>query len=204
VKKQIKEGDKFNRLVVLKKSETNKRYFLVKCVCGTIKYVRGDHLCTGKIQSCGCLRKETISKMSTTHGRSKDSIYRSWSAMMYRCHNKKDKRFYDYGGRGITVCLEWHSFPNFVKDMGEKPFNGAQIERINNNHGYSKQNCKWASRKENQRNMRSSRFLKYKGETKLLIEWAEQYNINYSTLRKRIDRNQWSVERAIEKHKNGQ
>lgn len=81
--------------------------------------------------------------------------------MINRCENKKHIRYHQYGGRGITVCDEWKSFKKFVKDMGEKPV-GMSLDRINNNKGYFKKNCRWATPKEQNMNRRTS--INYKGE----------------------------------------
>lgn len=187
-----------SRLTILGNSENKKNYYVVRCDCGTIKEVRKDHIRNNETLSCGCLMREISGKNNTTHGKSNTSEYKSWASMIYRCTNTNDKRYDDYGGRGITVCEEWKDFTKFMEDMKEKPYKGAQINRIDNEKGYYKGNCVWSSRIENQRNMRSSRYITYKNETKLLIEFAEMFNINPSTLSKRIFRSGWSVEDALE------
>jgi len=187
-----------NRLTILGQSVSKKNYFVVKCTCGTIKEVRKDHIKNGETLSCGCLQIESLLKRSITHGHSKTSEYKTWCAVLHRCENETDKRYYDYGGRGIDVCNDWHDFNIFFADMGKKPFKDAQIDRIDNNLGYYKLNCRWVSRTQNQRNMRSNRIITYKGVSKTLVEFAEQFCINKSTLSKRICRSGWSIERAIE------
>jgi hypothetical protein len=76
--------------------------------------------------------------------------------MMWRCYNKNSKSYGDYGGRGIKVTKRWHKFENFYFDMGDPP-EGMSIERVNNNNGYSKTNCRWATAKEQVRNTRASK-----------------------------------------------
>jgi len=193
----MKIGDVFGRLTVTNMDIQRKRYVSVVCECGNEKEVRMDHLIKGETKSCGCYLREVLIKRNSKHLMSNTSEYKTWRSMIHRCNNEKDKRFIDYGGRGISVCKRWEKFESFLSDMGMKPFVGAQIDRINNNCGYYKSNCKWSSRKENQRNMRSNRFITYRGERVLLITISERFGINHSTLRKRLSRG-WSVEKAIE------
>lgn len=106
-------------------------------------------------KSCGCLRSRKASdraKMrNTTHGRTDSPTYRSWSAMMQRCYNKRHTYFQHYGGRGIAVCDDWLNFENFYEDMGERP-DGTSLDRIDNSKGYSPTNCRWSTRLEQNRN----------------------------------------------------
>lgn len=89
----------------------------------------------------------------STHGMKNTPIYRRWKGIKTRCSNKKDKRYHRYGGRGISVCAEWaNSFEAFYRDMGNPPFEGANIDRIDNNKGYSKDNCRWVTHTDNVRN----------------------------------------------------
>lgn len=152
-KSNIKIGDKFGRLVVKKiagktKQGGNKWYCI--CDCGKHKTVSGGNLYSGHTKSCGCLNTERI----ITHGMSKSPTYRIWEGIIGRCCNPKDTTYNGYGGRGITVCKEWReSFETFFNDMGERP-PGLTIERIDNNLGYFKDNCKWATYTEQLRNQR--------------------------------------------------
>lgn len=118
--------------------------------------------------------------------------------MIQRCTNPNDKRYKNYGGRGITVCKRWrNSFEKFLEDMGEPPTKEHSIDRINNNGNYCKSNCRWVTRKEQNRNKRNNRLITYKGKTQCLIEWAEEYNINYDTLWCRIYKYGWPIEKAL-------
>lgn len=91
---------------------------------------------------------------NTKHGMSKTKIYGRWMNVLYRCYNVKGNRYKYYGGRGIKVCKRWHDFRNFYKDMGQPP-EGLSLDRIDNNKGYSKENCRWATMAEQSKNKRS-------------------------------------------------
>lgn len=108
--------------------------------------------------------------------------------MMDRCYNPKATGFDRYGGRGITVCERWHDIKAFVADMESTYFNGASIDRINNNGNYEPSNCRWATATQQNRNQRGNRLLAYNGETKCLKEWAEQFGIHKTTLWNRLNR----------------
>ncbi len=123
---------------------------------------------------------------NTIHG-SRSPEYRTWSGMLQRCKNKKYTKYHLYGGRGITVCERWHKFDNFLVDMGPRP-EGLTLDRIDNNGNYEPGNCRWATKKQQARNMRPNIVLTVNGETKLLVEWAEQKGICFNTMRERIYR----------------
>ena len=115
--------------------------------------------------------------------------------MKKRCFDNNDKRYKDYGGRGITVSAEWMKFENFYRDMGDAP-EGLSLDRIDNNKGYSKDNCKWSTAKEQQRNVRSNFVVEYNNTIKPVIVWAEEIGMKPVTLITRIKRG-WSLDRAF-------
>lgn len=121
-----------------------------------------------------------------------------WTNMRQRCLNPKNRQYKNYGGRGITICDEWindySSFRDWALRSGYKQ--GLTIDRINNDEGYSPENCRWATYKEQSRNTRNNRIITINGETKCLIEWAETLGISYQLVQGRL-RNGWPVEKAL-------
>lgn len=189
-------GKRFGRLIVISyfgsvaTNSHGRKASRWRCVCdcGEEMIVRGNSLATGKTRSCGCLQRENVLIINIKHGYTGSSIYRSWQHMKARCLNPKDDDFKHYGGRGIKVCSRWiDSFEAFLEDMGEKP-KGLTIERIDNNKGYSPENCKWATQKEQTRNTRRNRMICYKGITMCLADWADWSGIGRATLAYRLNR----------------
>jgi len=124
-------------------------------------------------------------------------LYKTFVRIKCRCYNIKDKRYKDYGGRGITVCDEWrNSFEQFAKDMGEPPTKKHSIDRIDNNKGYSKENCRWATPKQQANNTRLTTFITYKNETKSLSEWTKISKLRKGTIITRLRRG-WTIEKAL-------
>ena len=192
-------GKVFGRLTVTglsHKDKYRKIHWDLKCSCGELRKVSGSQLRSGRTKSCGCLRREISRLQLTKHGMSRAPTYKSWQHMLERCHNQKSQDYHRYGARGIKVCDRWKKFENFYEDMGEKP-EGLTLERKDNSKGYFLNNCKWATRKEQARNRRNNHNITYRGETKTLAEWAEQYGIDQVALRKRLIRG-WDIERALQ------
>ena len=133
----------------------------------------------------------------TLHGLSKTPEYYIWSAMRQRCENPKDLGYYNYGGRGIGVCVEWKEFVNFYNDMGVRPSGSHQIDRIDNEGDYTPENCHWVTITENMNNRRSSVFFTYNGVEKTLKQFSRQYKIPYKTLWARIHITKWSIGKAL-------
>ena len=128
--------------------------------------------------------------------KSKTREYWTWTHMKYRCLCKNNPVYKYYGGRGITICPEWLIFENFYNDMGDKPKNKS-LDRIDNNKGYYKDNCKWSTPKEQQNNKRNNNPLIYDGRSQSMKKWAKELDVSYRTLRGRKARG-WSDKKTIE------
>jgi len=118
--------------------------------------------------------------------------------MMQRCHNQNNKRYADYGGRGIAVCERWRTFPGFLADMGECPSNKHSINRIDNNGPYSPENCEWALPAKQIRNKRSTIHVTTPEGDMCLKEYCATHGLNYSTVRFRLHSG-LSLEEALTK-----
>lgn len=149
------------------------------CDCGNERLVKVGHFNSGKIKSCGC--------HAGRHGHAgskRSRTYISYHNMMARCHKPENKRYKDYGAKGIFVCDRWRdSFHNFLDDMGECP-EGETIDRIDNNKGYEPGNCRWATRSKNQRNRSVSKIWIVNGFSfETMADASREFNVSISTIR---------------------
>jgi len=180
---------RFGRLLVIAESEAknNRKMWLCQCDCGNTKAVSTASLRHDNVRSCGCLRKEssirTAAKRRKPDGKSKTTFYKRWISMIQRCGNPKNPYWKNYGGRGIYVCERWrNSFDAFLADMGNPPTPEHTIERIDNDAGYSPENCRWALRSEQLRNQRRSINVTIDGRTMNAREWSAETGINYQRI----------------------
>jgi hypothetical protein len=192
-------NQRFGRLTALNVCGRSRSYLLwrCKCDCGQETTVPTGRLIGKVTLSCGCLQRERSKESATRHGLTGTSEMYTWNAMWDRCYDPKSKSFARYGGRGIKVCDRWlNSVEAFVQDMGPRPSPDHSIERSDNDGDYEPSNCKWATRHEQSRNRRSSRFVKYNGERVNLLDMANRYNLKRATLTQRLDAG-WPVEKAL-------
>lgn len=190
-------GLKFENLKVERRVGTDGRgeiLYEVKCQCGCgqSRNLRAQVL-RYRFDSPG--RAKCLGKREGLLTKDLGTLKAVWASMLQRCLNPVSPNFKRYGARGITVSEEWKDFEKFVEDMGI-PEKGQQLERKDNNLGYSKENCKWASAKEQARNRRSNVVLTHNGVSKILIEWCEELNLDYNAVQLRIQRG-WNTERAL-------
>lgn len=190
-------GQRFGRLTVLYRLHNIKgktKWFCV-CDCGNLKEVTLSDLKKGNTQSCGCLYKD----IHTKHKKCDTRLYCIFGAVKSRCYNKNNKRYKDYGGRGIAVCDEWKddfmSFYNWAILNGYK--DTLTIDRIDVNGNYEPSNCRWVTPKQQARNRRSNRNYTINGETHCLKEWCEIVGLNYRTVQYRINILNQNIERAL-------
>lgn len=202
-------GRRFGRLSILRLARKEKVYpdkpttrmwWLCHCDCGRDVELTGSNIRNGQ-QSCGCAKAELCATASVKHGSNRRTgetpEYRTWRKIKDRCHNPSDKRFADYGARGIEVCSEWRNdFERFLADMGPRPSPDHQIERNDNDGPYSPSNCRWATRVEQANNKRNNRFIDWGGEHLTLAQWARKMGMKPGTLQARLERG-WTIERAL-------
>ena len=194
-------GRRFGRWTVIRDSgqRSNSRVLWeCRCDCGTVKLMSSNHLLKGRSLSCGCLRNELSLKKHTSHGLSKQKIYRIWAGMIARCYCQKQSNYQNYGGRGISVCDEWHS--NFCSFYEWSMKNGYKedltIERIDVNGDYCPDNCKWIPRSEQCNNTRQSHFITIDGKTLTIKQWSKKIGMSDKVIRCRL-RYGWNERDAV-------
>jgi len=189
-----------NKIEVAKSGKKSIRAcWICACDCGNVITASGHNLSkalsnpdsTAGTRSCGCL----MGKGGLKHGKAGTREYGAWANIIQRCYNPNSTHYSCYGGRGVTVCEEWLTFDGFVKDMGERP-EGMTVDRIDNNKSYSKDNCKWATRKTQANNRRTNVVLEYKGKSMTIAQWAREIGLSKNALTSRIQRG-WTIERAL-------
>lgn len=127
------------------------------------------------------------------------NLYIAWKNIKERCYNPNSSNFKYYGGRGVFVCDKWKAnFKEFQRWSFENGYTkGLSIDRIDNEKGYSPDNCRWVSKKEQANNKRNNHFLTYKGKTQTIAQWSEETGISSQLISKRINKFGWDVERTL-------
>lgn len=186
-------GRIYGRLTVLQRG-AKPAYWLCRCACGVEKEYFSPNLNHGKSQSCGCIRAEKNNHI--THEGTGTLTYKRWLSMRARCLKKSAVNYSQYGGAGITICQQWDDFSVFLADMGECPEESMTLDRIKNELGYSKENCRWATRIQQQRNTTNNRILTLNNESMCVAEWAEVLEINSRTIMSRLNKG-WTEAEAL-------
>lgn len=194
-------GQRFGRLTVLYRegSLNGHAAWMCECDCGKKKVIRSCDMVNGKSTSCGCFHNEIVAEITKSHELCGTRLYNIYNLMLQRCYNEKATGYARYGGRGITVCSEWHEPENFFKWAQENGYaDNLTLERINTDGNYAPSNCRWATIKEQQNNKSTNRFLTLNGATHTVSEWSEITGISRSAIRGRLARG-WTVEQTLTK-----
>lgn len=191
------KGLVFNNLKVVEfsKIKNSNSHWICECLlCGSKTEVSRPNLRSGNTKDCGCIRSIKISDSSRTHGMSKTRTWKTWSSVNKRMkEGAKHSRIYGE----IDIDPRWvGSFEEFYKDMGDRPV-GKTLDRIDNNKGYWKYNCRWASQYEQNRNRSNNVILTLNGQTMCATDWAEKIGISTSTIRRRLKRG-LSIDKVLE------
>jgi hypothetical protein len=204
-------GKKFGRLQVIKRASNYRQpsgksivMWECKCECGSVSVVSSSNLLSGNSKKCKCCNekefKDYLTNGQRKHGDSTKRLYRIWRGMKTRCLNSKTKEFDSYGGRGISICEDWKNSYETFREWAL--LNGyaddLTIDRKNVDGNYEPSNCRWISISEQQSNRRNCNFIEYKGEKKILKDWAKDLGIPYSRLSGRLALG-WSIEDAFTK-----
>lgn len=182
-------GKRFGKLTVICRVQNNKhRQPQWKCICdcGNETIVVGQKLRNGITKSCGCLVHEQ--KTAFKHGMTGTVLHNRWLNMKSRCYNPRNKRYDRYGGRGIFVCDEWLDFQNFYDWAISNGFSEElSLDRIDNDKGYSPENCRWATPRQQANNTRRNVFVEYMGQRKTVAEWCRELGLDKRTVYSRME-----------------
>lgn len=191
----------FGRWKIIKEGAPGSLQAFCQCSCEvkTERWVNNTNLTNGASVSCGCYKVERIVEHFTKHGHSHHGrvtkIYQKWAGMIQRCENANHKQFKDYGGRGIAVCERWHTFENYLSDMGIGK-KGWTVHRVDNDGGYFVENCVWATQTFQARHTRANHVFTVHGVTACLSELCELFHLPYNRIKARLRRG-WPVEKAF-------
>jgi hypothetical protein len=195
-------GKKIGKLTALEFSHMSKansmQYWLFQCDCGNKIIKRRHHVeKSNGTTSCGCDSKQKLRIAHMKHGFFGTPIYNIWTHMIARCHYEFNDSYERYGARGIIVCEKWReSFMNFYSDMGDRPTPKHSIDRIDVNGNYCKENCRWATQKQQSNNKTNNFPVEYKGEIFTISQLSEKYSVDKRVLRGRILRG-WTIEKSL-------
>ena len=200
-------GQRFGRLVAIRaeRDVEGRRYnWICQCDCGNTIKASSISLTTRRRQSCGCIMHEILIKRNTTHGKSRERLYRVWKGMRSRCYNPNHTSYAKYGGRGIEVCESWRTsyeaFREWALATGydpNAPYGECTLDRIDVNGGYSPDNCRWVNEFLQANNKRDNRYITFNGKTMSVSDWGKELGIDQSVLYARLNNLKWSEEKAL-------
>jgi len=195
-------GKRYGRLTVIKAAAPKGRQQRChyRCDCGTVGETYISNILRGNSKSCGCLKREVTAQRNRdtkkTHGKTGSPEHGSWGCMWHRVRHADPShpllRYYV----GVTVCKEWESFERFLADMGPRP-KGGTLDRIDSSKGYCKENCRWATKKQQAENRKSTIVVDYFGEETSLAEACRRLEIPYGTVRMRIRRGRTPLQALV-------
>lgn len=190
-------GQKFNKLTAIKpigKYKSGNVIWQCRCDCGNICEVDGSILRKYKQKSCGCYPSERMAKINTKHDGFGTRLYEIWRQMHRRCYGEKTKAYPYYGGRGITVCPEWHDFAKFREwAIGNGYADNLTIDRIDVNGDYAPSNCRWTTQKQQANNRRNNHRIRYNEEEHTISEWADIMSVNQVRLWHALNSVNWDM-----------
>lgn len=200
-------GQRFGRLTVIERAPSNTQTrWKCRCDCGNEVSVLANNLKRGHTISCGCYREESRVKVKTTHGYTHTRIYGVWGKIKGRCYQKNNPSYPRYGGRGITMCDEWRDHPeSFIKWAYENGYDEnaeygeCTVDRIDNNKGYSPENCRIVDMKTQSNNRRSNLWIEHNGESKTLSQWADTFGTDPMRLRYYLVDRGMTIQEALDK-----
>jgi len=213
-------GQRFGRLKAVKFVEKRIRskkdphhydyYWLFRCDCGRKVTINKRSVIRKNTRSCGCYNLEILKRggrynNNYRHGMKNSAFYQVWLNMKTRIQYPCSNSYKNYGARGITICSRWMKFENFRDDMHKSYLEHIKqygkkntfIERINNNGNYLLENCRWATREEQNFNKRNNRIINFKGINKTVTEWCRILKLPHSAISRRINHLKWNINRAL-------
>lgn len=197
---RIHVGEKYGALTVLEDVSNHgdkMKSFLCRCDCGneivkTTRYLHREEL---KYRSCGCMSH--LANVKHGYSKSGERLYSIWEGMRWRSNPKATHMKY-YRKNNVKCCDEWNDYENFRNWALENGYEeNLTLDRIDNNGDYSPNNCRWANVYVQANNRNTNTLVTVNGETKTISEWAKEKNINYSTLRSRVNRQHITGERLF-------
>lgn len=213
---EVKTNQQYNFLTIIQEAVPStingkrpKRRFLCECVCGKRLIVRLDNLRNNKKSSCGCQRSIHIVNTGNPvekHGLAYEPLYKVWKGIRRRCYCTTDRNYFRYGGRGISMCTEWYlsPVPFFEWSFKNGYLEGLELDRIDNSEGYSPDNCRFTTSEVNNNNRRNNKKYLHKGVWRTLPQIVRDEGwIGFSTLYRRINENNLSLEDALKIPING-